>query len=185
EDTSFFELILSGKNISEIWNDLDSARQIQAHIKTQSDQLRSLETDLETKQTNLQGQKKELLNLKQDLTGKKQAVDSTKQEKATLLVQTKNKEQTYQQLIKTTEAQKAQFEKEVFDFESQLKLQVDPNGYPTGQHGILSWPLDKVIITQLFGKTVGAEKLYVSGSHNGVDFGASIGTRVKNVLDGE
>lgn len=109
---------------------------------------------------------------------------STVQQQSTLLTQTKNKEDTFKKLIQTKEQQKAQFEKELFDFESQLHLVIDPNGYPAPKNGIFSWPLDKVYITQMFGKTVDAKKLYVSGSHNGVDFRASVGTRVKNVLTG-
>jgi murein DD-endopeptidase MepM/ murein hydrolase activator NlpD len=44
--------------------------------------------------------------------------------------------------------------------------------------------VDNVRITQRFGKSVAAKRLYVSGSHNGVDFGAPIGTAVKATADG-
>ena len=100
-------------------------------------------------------------------------------------IKAKNKEQAFKDLVKTKEQQKEQFEKEVFEYESQLHYLIDKTSYPAPKNGILSWPLDNVYITQRFGKTVGAEKLYVSGSHNGVDFRASIGTKVKNVLEGE
>lgn len=184
DSNNMLTLLLASKSIADAWNDIESVHQIQVQIKNQSNLLTHLENNLQVKQDTLVGQKKQLTNLQQDLVGKKQAVVSTEVEKARLLAETKNKQATYAQLIKTTEAQKAQFEKDVFDFESQLKLVIDQNGYPAGHHGILSWPVDKVVITQLFGKTQGAEKLYVSGSHNGVDFGASIGTRIKNVLAG-
>ncbi len=184
EDGTLLEMFLAGKNISEVWDDIDNVRQLRNSIKAQTQELHTLQTDLESRQTALQNQKKQLTVLKQDLGGKKQAVQNTVQEKAAILAQTKNKEQTYRQLIAVTEAQKAAFEKEIFDYESQLKLTIDTNGYPAPYHGILSWPLDDVYVTQLFGKTVGAEKLYTSGTHNGVDFRASIGTRVKNVFDG-
>ena len=80
--------------------------------------------------------------------------------------------------------QKEKFERELFLFESQLKKAIDPNSFPTGKKGILSWPLDNILITQPFGKTVDSKKLYVSGTHNGVDFKASRGTRVMSVGDG-
>ncbi len=184
EQKGVFELILSGKNLTEIWNDIENIRTIQKHIKEKTDALHVETNVLTSKQVELQDQKKKLTGYKQDLAGQKQAIEVTKSEKANILVQTKNKEQAYKKLIEVTAAQKAQFEREVFDYESQLKLAIDPTKYPEGQHGILSWPLDTVRVTQLFGKTVGAEKLYVSGSHNGVDFGAKVGTRVKNVLSG-
>jgi murein DD-endopeptidase MepM/ murein hydrolase activator NlpD len=184
DSQSFVLKVLSSDNISNVWKDIDNIQYIQAQIKQKSDELRSLTDELETKQGKTKVQKNELVGLKQDLTGKKQAVVETKQEKATLLAQTKNKEQTYKELLKAKEAQKAQFEKDLYAFEAQLNIDVDPAGYPKPKRGILSWPLDKVIITQEFGQTVAAKKLYTSGSHNGVDFGASVGTRVKSVLDG-
>ncbi|MCX6701977.1 MAG: peptidoglycan DD-metalloendopeptidase family protein [Candidatus Zambryskibacteria bacterium] len=184
EDMNIIQIILSNKNISDIWNEIDSIKEIQNVIRDRSKELAILKAEMETKQIALTGQKKSLVNLKQDLNGKKQAVLSTTQEKATLLAQTKNKEETFKQLVKTKEEQKAQFEKELYEYESQLNLTVDINKYPAPLNGILSWPLDSIFITQKFGKTVDAKKLYVSGSHNGVDFRASVGTRVKNVLDG-
>jgi murein DD-endopeptidase MepM/ murein hydrolase activator NlpD len=184
EDLSVFEMVLGGKNIADAWNDLDNIQKVRDSIREKTDELHILQSDLELKQENLLGQKKQLTSLKKDLDGKKQAVQATVQEKSAILAQTKNKEQTYKQLIAATEAQKAAFEKEIFEFESQLKLTIDKSGYPAPYQGILAWPLDDVYITQLFGKTVGAEKLYTSGSHNGVDFRASTGTKVKNVLDG-
>jgi murein DD-endopeptidase MepM/ murein hydrolase activator NlpD len=184
EDTSIISFLLSGKNINDIWTNMDTINQVQNQIKIKSDQLRLLKTDLDSKQEQLGVQKKDLSSLIQDLSGKKQAVEVTKQEKATILAETKNKEQTFKDLVKTKEQLKAQFEKELYDFESQLNILIDPSKYATAGHSILSWPLDNVYITQKFGKTVGAEKLYVSGSHNGVDFRATVGTLVKAVLDG-
>jgi murein DD-endopeptidase MepM/ murein hydrolase activator NlpD len=184
DDKSVLETILAGKNIGDIWTDIDSLATIQNEIKTKSDELQTLNADLKSKQIASQNQQKQLTTLKQDLSGKNQAVLQTKQEKATLLLQTKNQETAFQNLINAKKAQEAQFESDIYNFESQLNIAVNPNSYPAAQHGILSWPLDNVFITQLFGKTVGADRLYASGSHNGVDFRASIGTRVKAVLSG-
>ncbi len=184
DETSTISFFLSNKNLNDIWTDIDNMRQIQNQIKIKSDDLRLIKKDLEQKQTALGVQKKELSYLKEDLTGKRLAVVSTKQEKANLLTQTKNKESAFKELVKSTEEKKAQFEKELFDFESQLNILIDPTKYAGAKHGLFSWPLDNVYLTQKFGKTVGAEELYVSGSHNGIDFRASVGTRVKSVLNG-
>jgi murein DD-endopeptidase MepM/ murein hydrolase activator NlpD len=170
--------------LGDIWRDIDNITDVQAGIKNKSDELRGLQADLEGKQNQAIQQKNTLVGLEKNLSGQKQAVAATKEEKSVLLTQTKNQEEAFRKLVADREAKKAQFEKELYDFESQLKLIIDPNSYPPARHGILSWPLDKVYVTQLFGKTVGSEKLYLSGSHNGVDFRASIGTSVKNVLSG-
>ncbi|KND49387.1 MAG: putative zinc metalloprotease [Parcubacteria bacterium C7867-003] len=185
EDDSVLALILSRKSLGDVWSDIDDVNQIREAVREKTVELSNLKKSMEEKQGVLQGQKSNLLSLKQDLSGKKQAVEYTVKEKATVLAETKNKEQAFKVLVKTKEQQKEQFERELFEYESQLKFLIDKNSYPKAKNSILSWPLDNVRITQRFGKTIGAEKLYTSGSHNGVDFGASVGTRVKNVLDGE
>ncbi len=184
EEDGFLPLILSKTNIGEVWTDVDNTRQISESIREKTKELGTLQRDMQSKQENLKGQKSQLVVLKHDLSGRKQAVELTAKEKADLLKQTKNKEQAFVALVKTKEQLKDQFEKEVFEYESQLNYLIDKGSYPKGKSGIFSWPLDNVYITQKFGKTVGAEKLYTSGSHNGIDLRASIGTKVKNVLDG-
>lgn len=184
EDINIMQILLSNKNISDIWTEIDYIQETQNIIRDRSKELVKLKSEMEVKQNSLKGQKTSLVNLKEDLNGKKLAVVYTAKEKENLLTQTKNKEETFKQLVKTTEEKKAQFEKEVYEYESQLNLLVDKSKYPAPKNGILSWPLDNVFITQKFGKTVDSQKLYVSGSHNGVDFRASVGTKIKNVLDG-
>ena len=77
------------------------------------------------------------------------------------------------------------FDKELLQFESELKFAVDRNSIPSVGKGILSWPLDIVKITQKFGMTDFAKTGFYGGSaHNGVDFGAFIGTPVKASLSG-
>lgn len=184
DDSNFIALVLSKKSISDIWGEVDTASQIRDAVRNKTQELSGLKKNMENKQEDLNGEKKNLLGLKSDLSGQKQAVESTTKEKATVLKETKNKEQTYKELVKTKEQQKAQFERELYEYESQLRYLIDPNSYPKPKSSILDWPLDNPFITQKFGKTVGAEKLYTSGSHNGVDFRAAIGTKVKNMLTG-
>src|SRR3989344_2836964 len=185
ENMGIFELILSKENISDVWEDWDNINQMEETVRDKTKELSVLKSDMEKKQVNFRGQKNNLVNLKQDLSGKKQAVESTVQEKAAILAVTKNKEQVFKELVKTQEEQKAQFERELYQFESQLNILIDKGSYPKPKNDTLSWPLDSVFINQKFGKIVGAEKLYTSGSHNGVDFRATMGTRVKNALAGQ
>ena len=184
EEINLVEIILLNKNISEIWNDIDNIKETRDVIRDRSKELSSLKLEMEQKQSDLRGQKNNLVSLKQDLGGKKEAVIYTEKEKQNLLQETKNKEETYKELVKTKEELKAQFEKELYEYETQLNLIVDKDKYPEPRHGILSWPLDNVYITQRFGRTIAAKTLYLSGSHNGVDFRAGVGTRIKSALEG-
>jgi len=122
--------------------------------------------------------------LKAGITNQKKIVDSNTKDKNNLLKQTKNTEANYTALVKEKEARKAQFETDLRDFESKLSYILDPNTIPASGLKIFNWPVDDVRITQFFGKTVAAKKLYASGSHSGVDFGVPIGTKVRSMRDG-
>jgi len=75
-------------------------------------------------------------------------------------------------------------DKEIRSYESKLKFILDKTSLPEKGSEILAWPLDSILITQRFGRTVSSERLYVSGSHSGNDFRAATGTPVYAVADG-
>ena len=99
------------------------------------------------------------------------------------MTQTKNQEGAYQKLISQKRAEEASFEAAIFKLSAQLKA-ADNSKVPTGGKGILSYPLDTIHITQLFGKTSDSGRLYASGTHDGVDFGAPTGTAIHAALGG-
>ena len=113
--------------------------------------------------------------LKGSLADQKKIVDQNTAEKNKLLTQTKNSEANYQKLLKDRLAKKIAFEKELNDYQSQLKYILDPSSLPGG--GVLAWPLDNIYITSPYGPRS-------DGFHYGVDFRASIGTPVKALSDG-
>jgi murein DD-endopeptidase MepM/ murein hydrolase activator NlpD len=179
---SFVETILSEKDFTLIWNDIDSMATINDRIREESLELKKMKGELEDTRQETMDAKKELVSLKSQLSDQKKIVDQNTLEKKKLLAQTKNSETAYQKLLKDRLAKKDAFEKELRDYESQLTYILDPSKLPGG--GVLSWPLDYVYITQLFGKTVSSKRLYASGSHSGVDFRAPVGTPVKAMADG-
>lgn len=179
---SVVEMILSENDFSEVWNDVDSIAAIEERIRQLIVELRQAKVELEDTRTETVAAKNELIALKSKLADQKKIVDQNTKEKQKLLAQTKNNEANYQKLVADRQAKKAAFEKELRDYESQLKYVLDPSKLPAG--GVLSWPLDNVVITQLFGKTEAGKRLYASGSHNGVDFRAAVGTPVKAMADG-
>ncbi len=136
-----------------------------------------------TKDQNVE-KKNELKVFESKLADQKNVIAENQKEKDQLLKETKSQEATYKIILKEKAATKAAFEKELFDFEAQLKFKLDPNSIPKAGTAVFSWPTDDVYITQLFGKTEASGRLYVSGSHNGVDFKALMGTPVKAVLSG-
>lgn len=184
DDESIIESFLSGKSLSDVLDEYQSITEFQTKIREQSAELDLHKSDLSVKKTNTEAEKAKLQSLRSELGDQNKILNNNKKEKNTLLASTKNKESEYKKILADKQAQKEQFEKELFDYESQLKRAIDPKSFPSAKKGIIAYPLDNVFVTQAFGRTVDAKRLYVSGTHNGVDFRATRGTPVKAVLDG-
>jgi murein DD-endopeptidase MepM/ murein hydrolase activator NlpD len=184
DEESLIESFLTNKSLADVFDEYESISQFQQKVRAQSKELALYEQELSGKKATTEGEKKKLVSLKSELGDQNQILVINKKEKSTLLTTTKNKETEYKKILADRQAEKDRFEKELFNFESQLKRAIDPNSFPSSGKGIFSWPLDNVFITQYFGKTVDAKRLYSSGTHNGVDFRASRGTPVKAVLAG-
>lgn len=184
ESQSLVEEILGTRNISETWNYVNALHTITGKVKIELQRLHDLRATLAVKRDQATDEKIKLESYQKNLTDQKKVVVNTKTQKDQLLKDTQSKEANYKAILTEKIRQKEEYEKELYAFESKLKIAIDPKAIPNARAGLLSWPLDKISITQYFGKTVAARRLYVSGTHNGIDLRASIGTPVKAALSG-
>ena len=185
DNTSFVEAMLASKDFSELWGKVEDLQRFQTTLQANLFELKSLKVELEESKSEREARRRELLNYNQELEEQERAIDITKNEKSTLLSQTKNKESNYKTILEEKKAARIQFEQELLDFESQLKIAIDPNSIPRPNGNILSSPVENPRITQRFGNTAfAASGAYNGKGHNGVDFGTSVGTRVKAALSG-
>lgn len=184
ESVSIVESYLNSQGISEISKYIEQTETVNASIKKSIDELNSLDLKLGGQKKDQEAKKGELKKLQSSLSGQQKAIVDNANTKGKLLTDTKNQESTYQAILKEKLALKEAFEKDLFKFESELKIVIDPSKLPSQKAGILSWPLDKISVTQMFGKTSASGRLYSSGTHNGVDFRASDGTKVMAVASG-
>ncbi|HEU0085840.1 MAG TPA: peptidoglycan DD-metalloendopeptidase family protein [Candidatus Paceibacterota bacterium] len=173
--------MLSDKTFTEIWTDIDNMMSVREAIINRTEELRGVKVVLEDTRDVTTQAKNELVALRSQLSDQKKVVDDNTSEKKKLLSQTQNSEASYQRLLKDQEAKKALFEKEIFDYQSQLKYILDPKTLPGP--GVLSWPLDHVYVTQQFGAKTGPHRTYVSG-HSGTDFRARTPVRAMAMADG-
>ena len=169
------QIILSENNFTDVWNDIESISTIRETVREKIVELKQIKNDLEDTRQETTDARNELVFLKNELADQKKIVDQNTAEKKKLLAQTKNSETSYQKLLKEKIAKKEAFEKELSDYESQLKYILDPSTLPG--KGVLAWPLDYIYITDYFGQTK-------TRYHKGVDFRASVGTPLKSMSDG-
>lgn len=187
DSVSLIENILSSENLSDFWNDQNALERFQSSLQTDLASLRIAKKELTTDKEELETRKDDLNEFNTELLSKKKILDDNKKEKNQLLSQTENKESEYQSLLAEKVALKDAFEKELFNIESQLQIAIDPSKLPSVGSGVLAWPLDEIFITQYFGNTAFATanpQIYNGSGHNGVDFRAAVGTKVKSALAG-
>lgn len=184
DNVPVLERLLAVENFSEFSRDYNNLLTLNAKIRDNIVDISFKKEQLVSSKTQKETEQKSLNDLKQNLSRKEQAVSVTKKEKDTLLNETKNKEEAYRKLLLDRQKKRDEFEKKLATYEDQLKFILNPKLLPKEGSGVLSWPLNNVYITQLFGITSASKRLYKSGSHSGVDFRASIGTEVKAMADG-
>lgn len=175
EQNSLIENILSQSDFTTIWNDVDSMITVRERIREDIVNLKQVKSTLEdTRKTTIDA-KNELTKLQSQLSDQKKIIVQNTNEKNKLLTQTKNSEANYQKLLKDGLAKKDAFEKELFDYEMQLKYILDPSKLPS--KGVLSWPLDSIFVTSSYGSRS-------SGMHYGVDLRARTPLPVYAMADG-
>lgn len=176
--------ILSSGSITEAWEDTETISLLQGAVQDTIGKLLEQKQQLSETKTAAEEKRTQLVKQQQTLASQQGSLDATRKAQSELLSETKSKESSYQQILAQKQAEKKQFENAIFELSSKLQYVRDPSKVPPAGKGVLSWPLDNVFVTQQFGKTSSSGRLYASGTHNGVDFRASIGTPVRAALSG-
>ncbi|MEK7148606.1 MAG: peptidoglycan DD-metalloendopeptidase family protein [Patescibacteria group bacterium] len=184
DEQSLAQIALSNESFSDLWNDLETLEQFSDGVNENVKLIKSFKKDLEEKNKKQKTEKGKLLGLKGELGDQKKITEDNKKQKAELLKKTNNQESQYQKALKQKLALKVALEQELRDYESTLKFILDPTSFPQRGTKVFASPLDNIRITQQFGKTTSSARLYASGTHNGTDFGVSVGTPVKAMLSG-
>jgi murein DD-endopeptidase MepM/ murein hydrolase activator NlpD len=182
DQTTLIEAMLTDGDFSDIWREVDETLMVQEKVRGHIVVLHEVKDELEGDKDEETKAKRELEGLKSELGAQKKIVDQNTAEKNRLLKETKNQESNYKALVAQKQALKAQFQKEIDEFESKLQYILDPSTLPEGV--VFSWPVDNVFVTQRFGITSASGRLYASGTHSGIDFRASVGTPVRAMADG-
>ncbi|KKU78864.1 MAG: Peptidase, M23/M37 family [Parcubacteria group bacterium GW2011_GWA2_47_7] len=184
DSDTMLEILLSNTSLSSFLEDVDDMARMQNAVRDSILSLEQLKEEMSTSKASYLDERKKLTGLNTQLSDQKQVADGARKQQVSLLSATKNQESNYKKILAEREASKKQFEKEIDDFEAQIRVAIDPTSFPKPGTKVLEFPVEEPIITQRFGKTVDARRLYVSGTHNGTDFRATPGTIIKAAADG-
>lgn len=175
DQNNALQILLSGDNFTTIWNDVDNLISVREKIRDNIANLKQIKGELENTRQQTIDAKNKLTKLHSQLSDQQKIVVQNSNDKNKLLKETKNNEANYQKLLKDRLAKKDAFEKELEDYESQLKYILDPSKLPSGR--VLNWPLSAIIITSSYGPRNG-------GFHYGFDLRARTPLPVFAMADG-
>lgn len=179
--------ILTYNSLGEVWREIDRLEILQNNVRNKIISLEKDKKDLGEAKGQAEESQQKLKTTESTLSDQKTLVTRNQEEKNKLLVLTKNKQSSYEQLLADRKEKKRIFEEDVARAEAALKEALNPRDLPTYGIGVLAWPLDRIIITQYFGDTPFSRsnpQVYAGKGHNGVDFGASEGTPIKAARGG-
>lgn len=184
DDHSMVELLLTYDNLATFWDGIDTLAYARQAIQDKVYSLASHKVLLGEQHNATTEKRGELIDLKNQYSDQNKVLTGTTAEKNELLTATKNEEAEYQKLLAEKKAEKQRFEQQMSELEAKLQFLLDPTSIPSRGTAVFSWPLKDVFITQNFGATKDAQRLYTTGTHNGVDFRAVTGTAVYAALSG-
>jgi murein DD-endopeptidase MepM/ murein hydrolase activator NlpD len=188
DNDTFIVVLLRHKNVSEFWSQIDKLEQIREIMGEEVKSLVSQKSLLEKKRSENINKREQLIELKEQYSDQNYVLVSNSTEKSKLLQATKSEEAEYQQLLRDREKARELILKEIREYESKLQFILDPTTIPPKGTRVFNWPLENIVITQLFGGTEFAKQnASVYGGrpyHSGVDFGAPRGTKIFAPLSG-
>lgn len=188
DNDSMVEAMLRHLSLAEFWRQIDELEEVRGVMGDRVDSLVSQKKLLEDKQGETTVKRDELITLKEEYTDQNTVLVSNKSEKDKLLKETKSQESNYQKILKEKETAREQILKEMREYESKLQFILDPTTIPPKGTPVFDWPVENVIITQLFGGTEFAKQnASVYGGrayHPGIDFGVPRGTKIFAPLSG-
>jgi len=126
DKTSLPEIILSRKNLTEFFAEIDSYNSVQRQLEELFDQIREIKSETEEEAEELSEKQDEELDVKAEIEQEKRTIAVKKNEKDNLLGLSKKAEVTYESIIAEKQAEAAQIRAALF----QLR---DTDGIPFGE----------------------------------------------------
>lgn len=178
-------LIFSAQNFSDIFDNFTAQERLEREITTILDDLKQAKRELEEQKTAVTTKKEDLGVFRETLYIRNTILTGEQNNREDLLHLTKKQESNFRRTLQDLEAQQRAIQREIIQFESQLRRLVDPSSLPS--KGVLSWPVDTIRITQYYGPTSSTGFMNDQYDfHNGIDLAppSGIGTPIYAAANG-
>ena len=179
-DESPFVIFLKNKSLAESVFEIQGLTDLSDKLSDEINKMRDLKVQLNEKLEEISNKKSSKEIESSNLKNKKVISGEVKKEKEDILKQTKNQEKIYQKTLSDLEKLREEIADEIDKMEEDLRLKIDPSLLPTPRPGVLGLPIlipparGTFSSEQKYGFTRNKGKRY----HNGLDFGAPIGTPI-------
>ena len=179
-DESPFVIFLKNKSLAESVFEIQGLTDLSDKLSDEINKMRDLKVQLNEKLEEISNKKSSKEIESSNLKNKKVISGEVKKEKEDILEQTKNQEKIYQKTLSDLEKLREEIADEIDKMEEDLRLKIDPSLLPTPRPGVLGLPIlipparGTFSSEQKYGFTRNKGKRY----HNGLDFGAPIGTPI-------
>jgi len=175
---SFIERILKSESLSDSIAQAESIRTLNFALSNNIKDLQSLQVEYKDKIKSTKQKKNQKETQKETLLTLQQITAEQKAEKQRVLEVTKSQEQQYAKQLAELDKRQEEIGNAISEVEDKLRASFNSNLLPIQRFGVLDFPLESPYITQCYGKTPSALKLYKTKSHNGLDLGTPVGTPV-------
>lgn len=178
DNESLLVIFLKNDSLSDSVSEMQSIMALSGNLANNVTQLRGLQKTLAKKVEELSKNKRQKEIEQGVLLNRQKIIKEQKEEKQYLLAQTENQEKIYAQKIAELDKKQEEISRIIEEIEHELRASFDPTLLPLKRPGVLSFPLEDILVTQCYGETKFAERAYRTKYHTGTDFRAPLGTPV-------
>lgn len=192
ERISQIELVLSGNDFSDFWNQHQYFSSFQSALNNLIHQMEVLRDDLEKKSNEQEVKRVELQNLEKQKEVQQSILSEGRDYQKTILTQNEAEKKQYEKSLSQAEGERRKIIEEILRVEEEVKhlrtfeLYLKAGKIPPPGTKLFLWPSELRVVTQGYGATAFARS-GVAGYrfHNGIDVGGGQGRAVFAALEGK
>lgn len=141
DERSYLEIIISNTSFSDFFDSFQYAHNLQARVEQTLKTTKEVKSQLEQQESEKSAKKDELGQLSQKLSQTVVNLGDQKEYKTTLLSETQENEETYQQLLEQAKQEQRAAESEVAGLEAKVRLGLKDEGVDFNADTQVIWPI--------------------------------------------